>query len=1202
MEHIDYDHLIALIKKTCLKSYWAAMVNDKPVPNVANLGAKIGDVAKLERTGEYYGISVRFLAEVKPLLTDQFVSRMCHLLKKEEYVTVISVMMVDDLDKLFYILDQWFSLVTTGYHAELKVYKRTYPTYDWWIQTVRHDPLPHKIQIVDIGQNQLTGEPVVPPEWTDRVFANGDALHEAISQSESRINKPPVTYAIIYSMIIQKDDSILTDIPATSHFATVFAVKLIDGKLQTVFTDKTSTKLSYIKYSDLLIGFDRDGILQAKPKSVNSRSVGLLVSRLQKCIRRGRYASRVLIETIDTLNNSPNYNLPEHHFMLVSAAKQLVWRLFISILEDCRPYQAIDELSLLDLILLTLIMNRCPEYQFTKPILEAIKLTALLAQYNDTINDQIGWRNNHLAKKTPIINSSSYHTALSLALSHCTMMAGDAIMLRKLYSFDGIFEPFTVPTKYYYNKEINQDVILSSVDQHSKTCIILYYQACIPLSLSTRDVANYIWDASSSYNVRRHPTAPPKDKLLRQIQQYLLGKDSGRTKFETEPDTPVTQMKLAKEVKRISFLIMFGTKYKYRNKDCVIAGNEAIPTKMKVDGVWTDTTDPAVLAAYPTQTIYLTDTDPPFGYKWITNKVTTSIIGGKPFVNERQIGMFDGTDLLQNIEPVVTDVVDRATYQHILLILAGLDIAFDVLLDFRATYLIRLVNWSITNRDRKMINFDLVRLTYAKLFNQFGTIIGIGPVDRMGNRTQNAISYQLEGKLWAIFNLFCYLYPATFKPNGATNFAVNKQTNGYIHCVRTLRHILFRPEPRQQPKILPTIKTSLWDHQKESVNKILAGYATGKRGFGDASDVGSGKTLTALTIASNLISIGDPIYSGILVLLPGNKLIQTWADEINKHSKNFNVIFQAHTNKIGKIDRCTVVVSTMGRMRDHPIAHKWLLIIIDECLTVQNKNALWTQEAFVQSLMAKYMIMMSATFFRTRFDKLYYMLRMLQTGLPERREYLDTILLEAIVSKIAKIKRNWTSAIHYFHLDKTTRTQYDLINETVLSTEQKFAKLSAFLISDKHVNKLVMKQLDRLIKILTKKEARCLIYARAKAEADAWSTYLNIPVYPTKGHHCIVTYNDGTYGLNDLVIYNTIIMRPIAPDKIPQIKGRLDRPGQKADKLALAYFIIKETIEEGLILRMNIASQFMQTYIMPLAKFYDISVNYELYLDNESQK
>ena len=90
--------------------------------------------------------------------------------------------------------------------------------------------------------------------------------------------------------------------------------------------------------------------------------------------------------------------------------------------------------------------------------------------------------------------------------------------------------------------------------------------------------------------------------------------------------------------------------------------------------------------------------------------------------------------------------------------------------------------------------------------------------------------------------------------------------------------------------------------------------------------------------------------------------------------------------------------------------------------------------------------------------------------------------------------------------------------------------------------------------------------------------------------------------MNDLVIYNTIIMRPIAPDKIPQIKGRLDRPGQKADKLALAYFIIKETIEEGLILRMNIASQFMQTYIMPLAKFYDISVNYELYLDNESQK
>jgi len=47
----------------------------------------------------------------------------------------------------------------------------------------------------------------------------------------------------------------------------------------------------------------------------------------------------------------------------------------------------------------------------------------------------------------------------------------------------------------------------------------------------------------------------------------------------------------------------------------------------------------------------------------------------------------------------------------------------------------------------------------------------------------------------------------------------------------------------------------------------------------------------------------------------------------------------------------------------------------------------------------------------------------------------------------------------------------------------------------------------------------------------------------------------------------------------------------------LEYFVLKNTIEEGLILRMNIASQFIHKYIMPLAKFYDISINYQKYLE-----
>ena len=74
-------------------------------------------------------------------------------------------------------------------------------------------------------------------------------------------------------------------------------------------------------------------------------------------------------------------------------------------------------------------------------------------------------------------------------------------------------------------------------------------------------------------------------------------------------------------------------------------------------------------------------------------------------------------------------------------------------------------------------------------------------------------------------------------------------------------------------------------------------------------------------------------------------------------------------------------------------------------------------------------------------------------------------------------------------------------------------------------------------------------------------------------------------------------MRPPAPDLLPQIKGRLDRMGQNSNNLFIEYFVIKNTIEEGLILRLEIASSFLQKYIMPLSKFYDISVHYKKYLD-----
>ena len=1234
MEDIDYGELIKMVEKSTKSSYEAYQIDGAVIPNVANLGAKRGEIAKLNRHGEYYGIAVQFMEDVKPLLTDRFVSKILAMLKKEDYITPLALLGLTSMDQLQYILHKWMQRAVVDYDdlATLKRgserlgkgLKKKYTSFDDWIGTVTHDPLPSKIKLVEVGVNENTGQPVVPFEWIDREFDSGYDLHKQMGKLESRIGKPPVTYAIIYSMVIQKNDTLIEKIE-NIEYDKIFYIEFNGDILSSQLVTKARKGYQYVKYGDILVGFKLDEILEPKNNSAGGsapklREVGILVSRLQKCIRRGKYASKALIETVDALNESPNYNLPEHGFLRVSASKQMVWRLFITIFEDCRPYQPIKELGLLDLLLLVLITQKVQEYKFTKKVLMLIKLTAVLAQYNDSPTDSFPWRMLPLATDLELTDSD-LHNAITLATNNIIMMSGDNNMLKKYYSSTTLFEPFVYPPQLpndwqlflkknkfiLHNEDIYMDTILSSYDMHNKTHIILYYQACIPISLTTKEISGYIWDISSSYNVR-YSKKRRADAILRSIQIYFH-KESLVAKKLIEPEKNAQTKRIAqkfslKEIsisdndKRTSFLVLFGKKYKYKGKDVILAGTKEMPARVKIENEWTYYGDRDILNAYPRQTIHLSGIDPPFGYRWTKDKVVTEIVDSKPMINSKYMKYFDGSSMLESITPNISKKVDKQTYQMVIEFFSGLDIDFSTLLKLRKTPSKETMNWIPKPKDIKKLNIDLVQLTYTKIFNNFNNIIMIGPTDRSGKKMQNSINYLLEGKLWAIFNLLCHLYPETLKTSGGLNFIIKKESPGYIHLVKILEKILFQKKSIQGD--IPVIKTELWDHQKDSVSKILAGFSRGRHGFGDASQVSAGKTLISLQIAAKLIEKNNEIYSGVLVLLPGNKLIKTWQDELEKHTSGFDVKLQSNNANIGTIKRNTIVVTTMSKMRDHPINHKWLFLIIDECLTVQNRNALWTESAWRQSLMSKHLIMLSATFFRTRFDKLYYMLKMLRTGLPERKEYLDTILLESIVSQVSKISRKWFSKFNYFELDNKSKIKYDEIDRKDLNTEAKFSKLTSFLISNDGVNYCVTEQLKKLIKKLERKGRQCLIYARAVQEAELWSNNLGIPIYPKKGTHCIITYHDGTYGLNDLVIYDTIVMRPPQPDKLPQIKGRVDRTNQRSDNLYIEYFVIKNTIEEGLILRMNIASNFVQNYIMPLSKFYDISVNYEKYIDEEN--
>lgn len=1207
MENLDYEKIIDNIRKNVKPNYQTKMLNGQVAPTVANLGAKKGYIATVStKDGEYNGLSIEFLEDIRPLLTSEYIIKIVKMLQKENYDAILKKLDLLSLDQIQYILHKWSCIALNLYNNDFKnIKKKKYPILKSRAITIRSDPIMGKFKISSIGFNKKNNNSIVPSDWLDRIFNNAIDAHNEMDKLESRRGKPPVTYAIIYTMTVKSNETIFNSSHFRDNHNNIIYINWNGDSFIKKITTKVKDNYQFVRYDNIIIGFILDECLEPKKNiCTKSRQIGVLVSRLQKAIRRGRYGSKILVETINLLNDSPNYNLPEHNFLRVSSSKQLVWRLFITILEDCRPFINKDGINLLDLILLVLITQKLEEYKFNKNILNAIIKLAVIVQYNDHNYDIYNWKKLKISSNTPFIlpknnNLFEFHNAVSLALENIIMMQGDKIMLQKYYSLDHELIPLRIPSnidqlkkkKYiYHDPSIDNEILLASYDIHSKPNIILFYQACIKISLTTKEISKCIWDRSSSYNVRS-TKEKQKDEHILSIQEYYLSeKEKYKLKDPFNESNKIIERKINKRTKRISFLILFGITYNYKNKRVIIAGTNEEPIKIKRNNKWEYCYNKNILNAYPKRVVNLTSYDPPTGYKWKKKNVITEIIDSDPYIDGKKINFFDGSSVIVSIVPDIEKNIKEKYYKNLFILLCGDEIEFNTILFFRKNYNKYLVNWIPYKKDIKYFNMELIIATYVKIFNQYNNIINIGPVTRNGEKMQNSMNYMLEGKIWAIFNIFSFLYPNTIKINGNLKFSIDKRTCGFIHLIETLQYIIFSKNTIAMGKI-PQIMTTLWDHQNDSVNKIMRGFNSGQCGFGDASDVGSGKTLISLKIACDLIKNNTTSFSGILVLLPGNKLIKTWTDEIQQHTKDFNVIIQNRKKQKPKIYNNTIVITTMSTNRDYPIIHSWLLVVIDECLTVQNSDALWTEAAWKQRMMSKYLIMMSATFFRAKFDKLYYMLKMLQTGIPETREYLDTILLESIVSQIPNSKRKWKSNVNYFKLDSDTRKAYEKINQTDMSITVKYGKLHAFMISNKYIKKKIVSELDKIIICKESIKKRCLIYANSKEEAEYWSDNLDIPIYPKLGTHCIVTVHDGTYGLNDLIIYNVIIMRPPQPDLLPQIKGRLDRPGNKHNNLFIEYFVFENTIDIGLLIRMNIASQFVHNYIMPLARFYDISVN-----------
>ena len=985
-----------------------------------------------------------------------------------------------------------------------------------------------------------------------------------------------------------------------------------------------------------------------------------LTSLLQKCFRN-QYVSNTLAETITKLHYSAGYNLPDQHFARVSGPRQLFWRSYISVIEDICAFSTEKYIDLLDLFALSLVCSIDPYISLNNKLLEYVQESMIKVQKIKThwrwgkysASGEIPLlkqSNDHISR---IQNS------MILGLTLQPMMRGDFNMLLKCYDFlnkdSSIIQNIDLEHDDKLSIESDDhDIVLETkmrgLDMHCFPYILIQFQGSLPFiptkNETLQNLSHFIWDNSSGYNTRvdydttNKPFNKKKVLMLRtllDIQYITTTKPSYIKNYDWILNNWVPKLiitdknKINKSDSRLAFLLIFGKKHKINKKikglqyDVILAGTYESPCKVK-------------RSIDKNKTIYVEDEEKnivqiefvkqfkeenhifdfskvsaPIGYKWnFSGKEKLDIVSSNTnnlqfYVGKIKLNPFDGHSLISPINKYQINKLEDLPEE----LLDNLNIIFyndygeifELLLDFFAIGKnrydlkdFRIFDWA---KLAKNIPVQILLYSVSRILMAQNDELQIGPVDRSGNKTHNSISYIYEGVIWRLVIAMYLLYPNVFIPLSPYKYAINKNTFGYHHMLETFKILTTdKVNIANKSNTIPQIISKLWDHQKSSIDKIVYGMTIeNKKGFGDASDVGSGKTLTALGVVVKLAKFYKTTKltsnSGFLVMLPTEKLYDTWKTEIKKHTIGFTIIEQSASGTLSDtITESSIVITTMGRCREHPIIHQWLLVIIDECLTVQNKEALQTEEAWRQSSYSHFgILMLSATFFRSRFDKMLYMINMLNTQLPPTMEYIDCILCETIVCNLNKTDRKWITNIDYTVLEKPIMDQYNqlALKYKEIGFEKVYHTLIKFIRDNVDYVEIFKNSLNKILK--KRPNAKILIYASSKKEADMVAQIdKTIGRYPEKKTHTVVSYAEATYGLNDLIVFDTILTRPPESDKLPQMKGRLDRPNQKENILHIEYILLKDTIEEANLYKLEISNNFYGNHIMPLAEFYEFAV------------
>ena len=224
------------------------------------------------------------------------------------------------------------------------------------------------------------------------------------------------------------------------------------------------------------------------------KNVGYMSSLLQKCFRNGASGNVLLVETIRNLNKSPGYNLPDYHFVRVSGARQLLWRSYISIIEDISGYQTSDKyLDLLDIYGLAYVCQLDPSLNLNKNVLKILENTLLKVQNignvwnwksGNNISDELSIEN--LVKKSKKFkNGDRLQQSFILANLLMPMMSGDRNMLIRSHNLisQNIVLPNLDDLANNHNENYNID---SEIEFGNKNEGLRYALLSVDINIFTR--------------------------------------------------------------------------------------------------------------------------------------------------------------------------------------------------------------------------------------------------------------------------------------------------------------------------------------------------------------------------------------------------------------------------------------------------------------------------------------------------------------------------------------------------------------------------------------------------------------------------------------------------------------------------------------------------------------------------------------------